>query len=91
LQQGRLLEITVIRLGDRLEAVFDFRSDRLEEASVERLLSAFVSALSRCEAAASDPAPPRWSPSDFPRARLDQAGLDRVLARLAARSREARE
>lgn len=91
LQPGRLLEITVIRLGGRLEAVFDFRSDRLENAWVERLLLAFVAALAGCEAAASELAPPSWSPSDFPHARLDQAGLDRVLARLGSRAGETRE
>jgi amino acid adenylation domain-containing protein/non-ribosomal peptide synthase protein (TIGR01720 family) len=80
-----LLDVMGSVLGGRLHVRFTYSERRHERATIERLADRFASALRAIIAHARDPLAGGYTPSDFPRARLSQAALDRLASRYEKR------
>ncbi|MBT2417102.1 amino acid adenylation domain-containing protein, partial [Streptomyces sp. ISL-24] len=78
---GRAYALDVVArvVGGRLVVEFGSVPGVFAEATVERLVSAFVSGLEEFLALCEVPGAGGCSPSDFPLVALDQAGVDRVV------------
>jgi amino acid adenylation domain-containing protein/non-ribosomal peptide synthase protein (TIGR01720 family) len=75
------LEVVALVRDGRFEARWIYGSERDRPELVQRLADDFVGALRRLIAHCVEPGAGGYTPSDFPLARLDQAGLDRLVAR----------
>ncbi|WP_037892063.1 condensation domain-containing protein, partial [Streptomyces viridochromogenes] len=73
------LDVVARVVGGRLVVEFGSAPGVFAEATVERLVSAFVSGLEEFLALCEVPGAGGCSPSDFPLVALDQAGVDRVV------------
>jgi amino acid adenylation domain-containing protein/non-ribosomal peptide synthase protein (TIGR01720 family) len=81
--RSHLLEISAGVTGGCLRAAWIYSASRHLPPTIERLAASFVGALRRiiahCRTAEAG-----YTPSDFPLARLDQEGLDRIAAAVPA-------
>jgi non-ribosomal peptide synthase protein (TIGR01720 family) len=78
-RRSHLLEINAYVLGGRLGMTWAFSPAFHHRATIVRLAGAYQEALREL---AASPEEAVLTPSDFPGAELDQAGLDHLLARL---------
>ncbi|HYO57445.1 non-ribosomal peptide synthetase, partial [Archangium sp.] len=78
-RRPHLLEVESRVFGGRLEVGWFYSENRHERATVEALAQDFMAALRALVEGRASPDAARYSPSDFPLAKLDQAALDRVL------------
>lgn len=78
-RRAQLLEVTGLLRDGRLQLRWTYASGVYEQATVETLATAFVSALSEIVQHCADPSAGGFIPSDFPLAGLDQTTLDRLV------------
>ena len=78
----RLEVVAVVRDG-RFEARWTYGAERDRPEVIERLADDFIAALRQLIAHCIEPGVSGYTPSDFPLARLEQAALDRLVARHA--------
>ncbi len=79
-----LLEINAAVLGGRLRVYWTYSSAYHAAATIERLAAGFLDTLRALIRLGQTVDAPRYTPSDFPHARLTQNQLDAVLAELDA-------
>ncbi|KDB53387.1 hypothetical protein X805_09720 [Sphaerotilus natans subsp. natans DSM 6575] len=77
--RAHALELTCLVAGGRLEIVWGYSRHRHLAASIERLAAGFTAALRELIDHCVQPGAGGRTPSDFPEAGLDQAGLDKAL------------
>jgi amino acid adenylation domain-containing protein/non-ribosomal peptide synthase protein (TIGR01720 family) len=85
-RREHVLELEAWIAGGRLQAAWLYSADLHREESVARLADRFLGSLREIAAAchaAAEQREARYTPSDFPLARLAQADLDRLLGRRA--------
>ncbi|HEX7242510.1 MAG TPA: amino acid adenylation domain-containing protein, partial [Longimicrobiaceae bacterium] len=78
--RGHALEVFGIVADGRLRIVWRYGENRHRRATVERLAEEYVRELRALVAHCLTPGAGGCTPSDFPLARLGQAGLDRIAA-----------
>ncbi|MFP2933044.1 amino acid adenylation domain-containing protein, partial [Pyxidicoccus sp. 3LG] len=74
-----LLDVTSVVQGGQLHITFTYSQHVHAEATVRALVGGFADALRGLIAGRASPDALRYTPADFPLARLKQAALDRVL------------
>ena len=74
-----LLDVVGAVRSGRLEFSWYYSENVHDERTVERLASAFAGAVTAIVRHCADPASGGRTPSDFPLARLDQAGIDKLV------------
>jgi non-ribosomal peptide synthase protein (TIGR01720 family) len=88
-RRAHLLEIDGQVSGGRLEMHWHYSEAVHRRSTIEGLARGFAEALRRIIAHCTSPGATGYTPSDFPGAKLDQAGLDRFLSRLGRTAKEA--
>ncbi|HXO20175.1 MAG TPA: condensation domain-containing protein, partial [Thermoanaerobaculia bacterium] len=78
--RAHLLEIDALVLDGRLRVDWTYGRDLHREGTIRGLAESFVAALQELTAHCLSLGVGGYTPSDFPLARLDQAGLDALLA-----------
>ena len=83
-QRAYLLEINAAVLGGRLRVYWTYSTAYHTAATIERLAAGFLDTLRALIRLGQTVDSPRYTPSDFPHARLTQNELDAVLAEIDA-------
>jgi amino acid adenylation domain-containing protein/non-ribosomal peptide synthase protein (TIGR01720 family) len=74
------LEVLCMVRGGELETHWIYSADVHDRSTIERVAHGFLAGLQELAAAVAAPTPAAWTPSDFPLAGLDEAGLAGILA-----------
>ena len=80
-QRAYLLEINAAVLGGRLRVYWTYSTAYHTAATIERLAAGFLDTLRALIRLGQTVDSPRYTPSDFPHARLDQRNLDKLFRR----------
>ncbi|HEX8276908.1 MAG TPA: amino acid adenylation domain-containing protein [Longimicrobiaceae bacterium] len=78
--RSHLLDVNALVTGGRLEVGWTYAEGVHSRATVERIAAEYLDALRALVAHCAAPGAGGWTPSDFPLAGLDQAGVDRLTA-----------
>ncbi|MEW5928283.1 MAG: amino acid adenylation domain-containing protein [Gemmatimonadota bacterium] len=78
--RSHLLDVNALVTGGRLEVGWTYAEGVHSRGTVERIAAAYLDALRAIVAHCAAPGAGGWTPSDFPLAGLDQAGVDRLTA-----------
>lgn len=81
--RARLLDVSGIVVGGRLEIDFAYSASFHRQATMERLITRYMDALMALIEHCCAPSAGGYTPSDFPESRLGQAALDQALAAIA--------
>ncbi|HEV2736155.1 MAG TPA: amino acid adenylation domain-containing protein, partial [Longimicrobiaceae bacterium] len=79
-ERSHLVDINALVTGGRLEVGWAYAEGVHSRATIERVAAEYLDALRALVAHCTAPGSGGWTPSDFPLARLDQAGVDRLTA-----------
>ncbi|HEX2188905.1 MAG TPA: amino acid adenylation domain-containing protein, partial [Longimicrobiaceae bacterium] len=79
-ERAHLLEVNALVADRRLEVGWTYAEGVHDRGTVERLAEAYLAALRGLVAHCAAPGAGGFTPSDFPLAGLDQAGVDRLTA-----------
>jgi amino acid adenylation domain-containing protein/non-ribosomal peptide synthase protein (TIGR01720 family) len=77
--RSHLLEVNGLVIEERLRLSWTYSENVHEQATIEALARSFLAALRTLISERGTPDALRYTPSDFPLARLEQATLDRLL------------
>src|SRR5260370_34700812 len=80
-RRSHLIDITVYVLGKRLQMRWNYSKNVHKAASIEQFAEGFVKVLRNLTGRSADAEFPSCVPSDFPLANLNQASLDKIIAR----------
>jgi non-ribosomal peptide synthase protein (TIGR01720 family) len=86
-RRTHLLEVYGSVAEGRLQLKWTYSANIHNEATIKQLAQASVDALRRLIAHCVSDGTGGYTPSDFPKARLDQADLDKLVAQIAQQSR----
>ncbi|WP_199335631.1 non-ribosomal peptide synthetase [Nostoc sp. FACHB-110] len=78
--RAHLLDINSMITGERLQIEWTYSSNFHQDITIETLAQEFVQTLQQLIAHCLSPENGGYTPSDFPLAKLNQPGLDRLLA-----------
>src|SRR6185437_1828032 len=84
-RRPHLLDVLASVQGGRLGVRFAYSEARHERATVERLAARFLASLRAIVAHCASPGAGGYTPSDFPKTKLDQPTVDRLATRAGGR------